>query len=88
MKRLVFVALALSVFAPAVRAEEGDICKSLMKQAEAGLKANQLHDIVRDRLREMFDVGRRGNILNCLDVANGALASPKVENKCNEKPAV
>jgi hypothetical protein len=63
-------------------------CLDLMRQAEAGLRSNNTDDIVRERLKQMLDTGRSGNLRSCQDVMNGSLASPKLEGKSCEKPAV
>jgi ABC-type transporter MlaC component len=95
MKRLVF-AFAMGVAAATPAAAEDVMqslrsdatCTDLMRQAQAGLQSNKLHDLVRERLQQMLDTGRSGNLLACQDVANGSLASPKLESQSCEKPAV
>jgi ABC-type transporter MlaC component len=95
MKSLVFAfALAIAAVTPASADEvmqsmrsDAD-CTDLVRQAQAGLQSNTLHDLVRERLQQMLDTGRSGNLLACQDVANGSLASPKPEASSCEKPAV
>jgi hypothetical protein len=65
-----------------------EACVDLMRQAEAGLRSNKMHDLVRERLQQMLETGRSGNLLACQDVANGSLASPRLESKSCEKPTV
>jgi hypothetical protein len=95
MKSLVFAsAMGILAVNPAFADEpmqsmRSDVtCLDLMRQAEAGLRSNKMHDLVRERLQQMLDTGRSGNLLACQDVANGSLALPKLEGKSCEKPAV
>jgi hypothetical protein len=99
MKKLVLsLAIAAAAVTPALapaladepmQSKRSDTdCIDLMRQAEAGLRSSQMHDVVRDRLQQMLDVGRSGDISSCQSVANGSLAMPKAEDKSCAKPAV
>jgi NAD(P)-dependent dehydrogenase (short-subunit alcohol dehydrogenase family) len=82
-------ALALAAMVTPAMAEDSDICKMIVNQARAGLQANKLHDVVRERLQDMLRTGLKGDAFMCMDVANGSLASPNPEGEmCNEKPSV
>jgi hypothetical protein len=86
MKKLIAAAFLLLAATPASAADE-TVCGKIAAQAYAGLQSNQLHETVRDRLQRMLDTGLKGNIAQCLSVANGSLAEEKLPT-CNEKPSV
>jgi hypothetical protein len=88
MKQFVW-AVAIFATCGAIQAQaEDNICSDLVKQAQSGLQANKLHDVVKDRLQQMLETGRSGNLLACQDVAAGSLSTPKPEaTNCN-KPTV
>ncbi len=82
-------ALAFFVACGAIPAQADEsICSDLVKQAQSGLQANKLHDVVKDRLQEMLKTGRSGNLLACQDVAAGSLSTPKPEATNCDKPSV
>jgi hypothetical protein len=95
MNRIFFVlALGFSAASPAFADEvlqstrSEAACLELLRQAEAGLKSNRLHDIVRERLQQMLETGRSGNVLACQDIANGSLSSQRPVGTSCDKPAV
>ncbi len=87
MLRLVF---ALSVLAASGFSAQADTCEELVKQAQAGLGGTKLHEVVKDRLQEMLRTGLSGDSLQCEQVANGSLSSPKPDGgeNCNPLPTV
>jgi hypothetical protein len=87
MKQLIFAAAVLAVNG-VNQAQAEDICSELVRQAQSGLQSNRLHPVVKDRLQQMLDAGRTGNVVACEDVAAGSLSTPKPEATNCDKPTV